>query len=235
MMASPALSPKTGDKGGHRLSGAHAKRLQVLQVIDDFGVGPASVGLGHADELAADDPLAVDDVAFRRTGGAEGIAGLVVEVVDGGDAGDVVVDEVLAVRGLVGVEGDGEDDDVGHVLLELHEGGKFHEAGSAPTGPEIEDHDFAAVIAEADGLRAVVDGEAGGAVADGAGVGVAVAGTEHRAQSTERSERERSAESPDPEAGSRGTGGRDHIPIIVGSLERGPTIGAAAFRDHTRS
>lgn len=106
---------------------------------------------------------------------------MIVDVVDGGDAAEIIIDEILAVRGLVGLEGNGKDDDVGHVLLKLDEGGKFLEAGCAPTGPEIEDDNFAAVLVEADRLRAVVNDKTRGTVADGAGVRRAIAGAERRA------------------------------------------------------
>ena len=77
----------------------------------------------------------------------------------------------------VGVEADGEDDDVGHAALQVDEGGELFETGRAPAGPEIEDDDFALglVLTEADGLRAVTDDDGGGVFADLGGVAGAVA------------------------------------------------------------
>jgi hypothetical protein len=104
----------------------------------------------------------------------------------------VVIDEVLAVGVGVGVEADGEDDDVGHAALEFDERGEFFETGRAPAGPEIEDDDFALalVLAEAHGLRAVANDDGGGAFADLGGVAGAVAAQEReiedRRQETEK-------------------------------------------------
>ena len=130
-----------------------------------------------ADEFAADDAIAVDDVGFRGAGSIECGVGALREVEDGGDAGDVVIDEVLAVGVGVGVEADGEDDDVGQAALEVDEGGELFEAGRAPAGPEIEDDDFALglILAEADRLCAVADDDGGSVFADLSGVAGPVA------------------------------------------------------------
>jgi hypothetical protein len=150
--------------------------LEVAEVVDDFGRGPV---LG-ADEFAADDAVRVDDVGFGRARGVEGVVGFLGEVEDGGDAGDVVIDDILLVGVGVGIEADGKDDNVGHAALEFDEGGKLLKAGRAPAGPEIEDDDFALmlIVAKADGLRAVVDDDGGGVFADLGGVGGAVAALE---------------------------------------------------------
>ncbi len=161
---------------------------EVLQIVDDLGGGPVL----SADEFAADDAVAVDDVGFGGAGGVKGGVGALGEVEDGSDASDVVIDEVLAVGVGVGVEADGEDDDVGHAALEFDEGGEFFETGRAPAGPEIEDDDFALalVLAEAHGLRAVANDDGGGAFADLGGVAGAVAAQEReiedRRQETEK-------------------------------------------------
>jgi hypothetical protein len=161
---------------------------EVLQVVDDFGGGPV---LG-ADEFAANDAVAVDDVGFGGAGGVEGSVGALGEVENGDDPGDVVIHDVLAVGVGVGVEADGEDDNVGHAALEVNEGGELFETGRAPAGPEIENDDFALglVLTEADGLRAVADDDGGGAFADLSGMAGAVAaleqGTGYRVQGTEK-------------------------------------------------
>ena len=88
----------------------------------------------------------------------------------------MVIDEVLAVSIGVGIEADGEDDDVGHAALEFYKVGELFDAGRTPAGPEVEDDGFASVIAEADGLRAVVDDNFGGLFANLGGAAAAVAG-----------------------------------------------------------
>ena len=164
-----------------RRSGGHGS--EIAQVVDDLGCGPV---LG-ADEFAADDAVGVDDVSFRRACGVEGVAGLVGGVVDDGHVVKIVVGEVLAVVGGLGVEGDGDDDDVGYLLLKLLQGRPLGGTVNAPAGPEIEYDDFALVLFEADGLTTVADHDGGCAFADLGGVGGAVAacGAEHTAQSTE--------------------------------------------------
>jgi hypothetical protein len=61
------------------------------------------------------------------------------------------------------------------LLLELFEGGELFEAGSAPTGPEVEDDDAAAIVAEIDGAMAIVDGELRCAAVDLLGMIAAIA------------------------------------------------------------
>jgi hypothetical protein len=169
---------------------SHGGASEILQVVDDFRGGPVL----SADEFAADDAVAVDDVGFGGAGGVEGGVGALGEVEDGGDAGDVVIGDVLGIGVGVGIEADGEDDDVGQAALEIDEGGEFFETGRAPAGPEIEYDDFALglILAEADGLRAVADDDGGGVFADLSGVAGAVAALEqgagYRVQGTENSE-----------------------------------------------
>lgn len=156
---------------GLRRGGGHGS--EIAQIVHDLGGGPV---LG-ADEFAADDAVGINNVGLGRPGGVEGVVGALGEVEDGGDAGDVVIADVLLVSAGVGVEGDGDDGDVGHAALQVDEGGKLFEAGRAPAGPEIEDDDFALVLigAEADGLRSVLDDDSGGVLADLSGVAGAIA------------------------------------------------------------
>jgi len=167
--------------------------------------------------------MGVDDVGFRRAGGVEGVVGLLGEVEDGGDAGDVVIGDVLLIGVGVGIEADGEDDDVGHAALEFDEGGELLEARRAPAGPEIEDDNFALVliVTKADGLGAVVDDDGRGVFADLGGMQGAVAAleAEHRAQSTEHRQRMREA--------------AWHVPIIRCSY-RGCSA-ADSFRYYSRA
>jgi len=151
-------------------------RLEAAEVVLDFGGVPV---LG-ADEFAADDALAVDDVGFGWARGSEGEIGFVGGIEDDGHVVEMVVGDVLLVVGGVAVEGNGEDDGVGNLLLELLEGGPLGGAVRAPRSPEVEDDDFAPVLAEADGLRSVANGEVGRRRADVGGVGSAVAAGEKR-------------------------------------------------------
>ncbi len=152
---------------------ASRHRSKVLQVTEDFGGRPV---LG-ADEFATDDAVAIDDVGFGRAGSVKGVVGLIGGVVDNGHIVEVVIDEVLTVVGGRSVKGDSDNDEVGDALLELLHRGPLRGAVGTPAGPEIKDDDFALVLilAEADGLGAVVDDDGGGVFADLGGMAGAVA------------------------------------------------------------
>ena len=144
--------------------------LEVFEVVEDFGAGPV---LG-ADEFAAEDAGAVDDVSFGDLGGAvEGVDALI--AVADGDEVDVVAGEELAVEVVVLVDADADDGELGHLFLEFEEAGEFFDAGGAPGGPEVEDDDAAAEAGEIEGLDAVGDFEEGGGGAEAVGVVAAVA------------------------------------------------------------
>ena len=145
-------------------------KLEIFQVVHDFGVGPVL----RTDELAADFASAVDDVGFRRSRGPECEVALLRFVVDG-EKVDVVIDEELAVGIGIIIEIDAENDDLRHLFLQIDERGKLLKAGRAPGGPEIEDHNFAAIIGEADGFCAIDDGEVRRLFGELLGVGAAVA------------------------------------------------------------
>ncbi len=144
--------------------------LEVFEVVEDLGAGPV---LG-ADELAAKDAGAVDDVGFGDLGGAvEGVDALI--AVADGDEVDVVAGEELAVKSVVLVDADADDGELGHLFLELEEAGELFDAGGAPGGPEVEDDDAAAEAGEVEGLDAVGDFEEGGGGAEAVGVIAAIA------------------------------------------------------------
>ena len=84
-----------------------------------------------ADEFAAYFTLTVDDVGFRRAGGAKGQITLLRFIVDGEQI-DVVVDEKLVVGIDVVVEIYGKDNDLRHLFLQGNERGQLFKAWSAP-------------------------------------------------------------------------------------------------------
>jgi hypothetical protein len=146
------------------------RTLEIFEIVHDLGAGPVL----WADELAADFSLTIDDVGFRRTGGAEGQIALLGFVVNGEQI-DVIVDEVLAVSVDIVIEIDTENDELRHLLLEIDERGELFEAGSAPGSPEVENYYFAAVIVETDRLCAISDREVWSLFGYLCGVGTAVA------------------------------------------------------------
>ena len=86
----------------------------------------------------------------------------------------MVVDEELMVRVDIVVEINRKNDDLGHLLLQINERGKFFKTGSTPRRPEIEDYNFSAVVCEADRSCAVNDGEIWGCFCELCGVGAAI-------------------------------------------------------------
>jgi len=190
------------------------RQSQVAKIVENLGIGPV---LG-ADELTANHTTGIEDVRFRRTAGIEGLVRLLGEIEDGGDAGDVVIDEVLAVSVGVGIEAHGENDDVGQIALELDERGELLETGRAPAGPEVEDDDLAPILAETDGLGAIVNDDGGGRLADLGGMGGAVAAEKQGAGSRQQAVAGEAAE---------------HVSIIRCRARGRPA--AAAFRHHSRA
>jgi hypothetical protein len=143
-------------------SGAHGagcdceKNLEVIEVVADFGVGP----VGVADDLAADKALSVDDVGLGPAVGAVKLGYFLVGVAHGVEI-DMESSKEAAVGAGVFVDADGQDGDVGAIVLELHECRRLLDAGRALAPPEVQQDDFASVIGEADGVFAVAHGEVG--------------------------------------------------------------------------
>lgn len=144
--------------------------LQLAEIVDDLGAGP---DLG-ADELAAEDAVAIEDVGFGDLGGSVESVDAGVGVADGTEI-DVVLLEEAAVDAVVLIHADADDGEVGHLVLEGEEAGELFDAGRAPSGPEIEDDDLAAELGEVEALDAVGDGEVRGGPAEAVGVAAAVA------------------------------------------------------------
>jgi len=87
----------------------------------------------------------------------------------------VVIGEEFAVDVGVLVHADCDYGDVGHAFLHLEQAGQLFDAGGAPGGPEVQDDDLAAQLAEVDGSGAVAHDEQWGRLADVAGMRSAVA------------------------------------------------------------
>ena len=147
------------------------QRSQGFKEVANFGAGPVL----RADELAADEAFAIDDVGFGPHFGFEELGGVLVRVADG-DEVDVVANEEVAVLVGIFIDADGKNGDAGQVVMELEEGGQFNDAGLAPGGPEVEQHHLAAIAGKVNGGGAVGDGEVGGELAGLGGVSAAVAG-----------------------------------------------------------
>ena len=139
--------------------------LELVEVVDDFGAGPVLGG----DEFSAEGAFAVDDVGFGDLDGAVESVDLLGGIAEG-DEIDMVLGEEVLVCGVVLVHADGDDGDLGEAALHFEEAGELFDTGCAPGGPEVENDDAAAELAEIDGFGAVGDYELRGGAADVAGM-----------------------------------------------------------------
>lgn len=120
-----------------------------MDVDGDVAGGPI---LG-ADDFAFDAALAIDEISFGEAGSAVVCGDGFGIVAESGEGDAVVFEEGLVGLGIV-VNGDAEDyaalrRDFGLKLIERR---SFVDAGRAPSGPEIEDDDFAAQVREMRGF-----------------------------------------------------------------------------------
>ena len=146
-------------------------RLQRLQETEDFRASPVSC----ADEAAANTALTVDDVGFGPLLGAKFAGGCLFGVADSEEI-DVPANQELPVSVFVFVDADGEDRVFGMFMVKLGERGQFENAGFAPACPEVEQHDLASVVGQADGGGAIGNVEVWGGFARLRGVAAPVAG-----------------------------------------------------------
>ena len=165
-----ALAGRGGEVGEVAEAAGRLVGDQGLEVAGDLGAGPVLGG----DEFAAQDTLFVDHVALGDLAGA--VEGLDVGggITEGEEVDVVLLEEAVVLVGVL-VLTDGYDGDLGELVLEGQEAGELLDAGRAPGGPEVDDDDVAAELAEVDGVRSFGEGELGGGFADVAGVVAAVA------------------------------------------------------------
>lgn len=119
--------------------------------------------------------LFVDDEGLGRAGGAISEVRLLGIVADDRHVREVIVDDILAISRVIGIEAHGQYDEIGDLSLKLHKGREFLLTGRTPGGPEVQYHNFAAILIEAYSLCAIVDGEAGCGLVDQSGVRAAIA------------------------------------------------------------
>jgi len=128
--------------------------LQGLEERANFRARPVLC----ADKLAADDALTIDDVGLGPLFGVVELCGGLFGVADG-DQVNVAASEEAAVRIGIVVDGNGENGQVGLVVVEIEQGRHLGDAGGALRPPEIEQNDAAAVSGEMNGSAAVGDVE----------------------------------------------------------------------------
>jgi hypothetical protein len=152
-----------------------ASILERAEVVADFRVGP----VGVADDFAADDAFSIDDVGFGPAFGVEELGGGLVGIADA-DEVNMMAGEEAVVGGRVLVDADGKDGKLGVVMLKLKERGHLLDTGRAPGGPEVQQHDTAAIAGEVNGGFAIGDGEIRSGFAGLAGMSSAIASREKK-------------------------------------------------------
>jgi hypothetical protein len=150
--------------------GTLSLRVQFLDVLEETWAGE----ILRTDQLSADDATFVDDVGLREFEAAVELVGRLVLIEDG-EQGEMLLGDVVLVlcEGLVA--GDGDDLDLGHLLLEGLQTGHFLDAGSAPACPEIQHDYFALKTLQIDGVLTVADGKGRGGPANLVGKSASIA------------------------------------------------------------
>jgi hypothetical protein len=129
-------------------------RVQFLDVLEETWAGE----ILRTNQLSADDAALVDDVGFREFEAAVKLVGRLVFIEDG-EQREMLLGDVMLVlcEGLVA--GDGDDLDLGHLLLKGLQTGHLLNAGSTPTGPEIQHDHFPLKTLQIDGVLTIADGK----------------------------------------------------------------------------
>jgi hypothetical protein len=115
--------------------------LEALQVAANFWVGPVS----RADEFPADHTVAVDGICFRPHVRVEKAGCALAGVADGHEV-DVAIPDKAGIRIWIVVDAYREDHHVGILMMELLERRQFFDARGTLAPPEVQKHNFAAVI-----------------------------------------------------------------------------------------
>lgn len=115
--------------------------LEALQVAADFWVGP--VGIAH--KFPADHTVAVDGICFRPHIGMEKAGSALARVADGDQVNMAIPDEA-GIRVRIFVDAYREDHDVRVLMMELLQRRQLFDARGALAPPEVQKHNFAAVI-----------------------------------------------------------------------------------------
>ena len=145
-------------------------RSKAVQIIADLGAGPVL----RADEFAADDAVAVDQVGFRpHVGVVELRCGL--RWVAHRDEIDVMTDKETGIGSGIVVDADGEDGQGGHLVVQFEERRQLLEARGALAPPEVEQDDIAAIAGQMHGGGAVGDRKIGRGLVGLRGMRAAVA------------------------------------------------------------
>ncbi len=115
--------------------------LEALQVAADFWVGP----VGRADEFPPDHTVAVDGICFRPHIRVEKAGSALARVANGNQV-DMAVPDEAGIRIRIVVDAYREDHDVRVLMMELLQRRQLFDARGTLAPPEVQKHNFAAVI-----------------------------------------------------------------------------------------
>ena len=115
--------------------------LETVQVTPDFGVGP----IGSADKFPPDDSIAIDQVAFRPHLCVKETGSSFTRIADGDQIDVAIADETGVLIGIL-IDADRQNSEIGIVVVELDQGRKLLDAGSAPGRPEVQQDDSASIV-----------------------------------------------------------------------------------------
>jgi hypothetical protein len=159
---------------------------EPLKKSPDLGIGP----VGIAYHLAPNDAVAVDDVSLRPAVGAVHFRDCLVGIANRSEIDVEAVEEAL-ICARIFVNAHRENGQVWPFMMQRDERRRFLDAGPAPTGPEIEQNHFAAIIRELDGIRSIRNRKVGGLLADLRGLCAAIATAEQQARGRQKQAKER--------------------------------------------
>jgi hypothetical protein len=144
---------------------------ELAQKIHDLRLAPVH----RADKLASDYSVAIDDIGLWNLESPIQPATFLVDVADGGEV-NLVGGQEFVIRLAIGVPADPENHNalVLQPLLQLLERGRLFDAGRAVASPEVQHHDLAAKVGEANFAIGILNREVGSGGADVGGPGAAV-------------------------------------------------------------
>jgi hypothetical protein len=146
--------------------------LKLAQEIHDLGLAP----FHRADKLAANDPIAIDDVGLRPLESTVEVAGFLVRITYRWKVYLIVFQELM-IGIAIDVYAHSEDSYplVLEALLQLDQRRHFLNTRRAPRSPEVEEYDLSVEVAQGDFAVGVLDRELGRGGADSRWPGAAIA------------------------------------------------------------
>jgi len=143
--------------------------LKALQIASDLGVRP----VGGSDEFATNDALAIDEIGLRPHVRVEEVGRGLMGIAHSDQVNMAIADEA-GILIWVFVDADGEDGEIGIIVVQLEQGRKLFDARSTLTPPEVQQHYFAAIVRQMDGSKAIRNIEIGSRPTGLCGMGTAV-------------------------------------------------------------